>query len=62
MMDRMPTAAAEVQAGDRAVRVSSPDRVIYPETYRTLIDSVSGEDLALVKLEEPQAAKDVPRL
>ena len=28
-------AAAEVQAGDRAVRVSSPDRVIYEETDRT---------------------------
>src|SRR5918994_3310428 len=29
------TAAAEVQAGDRAVRVSSPDRVIYEATDRT---------------------------
>ncbi|GAA3803243.1 DNA polymerase domain-containing protein [Nocardioides panacisoli] len=29
------TAAAEVQAGDRAVRVSSPDRVIYEATERT---------------------------
>ncbi len=28
----MPAAAAEVVAGDRAVRVSSPDRVIYEET------------------------------
>src|SRR5690349_12065558 len=28
-------AAAEVVAGDRAVRVSSPDRVIYPATDRT---------------------------
>ena len=28
-------AAAEVVAGDRAVRVSSPDRVIYPATERT---------------------------
>src|SRR5918998_4740040 len=28
-------AAAEVIAGDRAVRVSSPDRVIYPATDRT---------------------------
>src|SRR5688572_24561566 len=28
-------AAAEVQAGDRAVRVSSPDRVIYEATDRT---------------------------
>ena len=28
-------AAAEVQAGDRAVRVSSPDRVIYEATERT---------------------------
>ena len=28
-------AAVEVVAGDRAVRVSSPDRVIYPETDRT---------------------------
>ncbi|MDF9717178.1 DNA polymerase domain-containing protein [Nocardioides sp. ChNu-153] len=28
-------AAAEVIAGDRAVRVSSPDRVIYPATERT---------------------------
>ena len=27
--------AVEVQAGDRAVRVSSPDRVIYPATDRT---------------------------
>jgi len=27
--------AAEVVAGDRAVRVSSPDRVIYPATERT---------------------------
>ena len=32
----MPKAAAvEVQAGDRAVRVSSPDRVIYEATERT---------------------------
>ena len=29
------TIAAEVQAGDRAVRVSSPDRVIYEATERT---------------------------
>src|SRR6187402_414335 len=29
------TAAAEVQAGERAVRVSSPDRVIYEATDRT---------------------------
>ena len=29
------TTAAEVQAGDRAVRVSSPDRVIYEATDRT---------------------------
>jgi len=29
------TAAVEVQAGDRAVRVSSPDRVIYEATDRT---------------------------
>ncbi len=29
------TTAAEVQAGDRAVRVSSPDRVIYEATERT---------------------------
>ena len=28
-------AAVEVQAGDRAVRVSSPDRVIYEKTDRT---------------------------
>lgn len=36
MMGRMPTAAAaEVDAGGRAVRVSSPDRVIYPATART---------------------------
>jgi DNA ligase D-like protein (predicted polymerase) len=35
MMDRMPTPAAEVLAGGRAVRVTSPDRVIYPETERT---------------------------
>ena len=27
--------AVEVQAGERAVRVSSPDRVIYPATERT---------------------------
>lgn len=31
----MPTAAVEVQAGERAVRVSSPDRVIYEETATT---------------------------
>src|SRR5688572_29889967 len=31
----MPTAAVEVQAGDRTVRVSSPDRVIYEETATT---------------------------
>lgn len=31
----MPTPAAEVQAGDRAVRVTSPDRVIYPATDTT---------------------------
>jgi DNA ligase D-like protein (predicted polymerase) len=31
----MPTAATEVQAGDRAVRVTSPDRVIYEETATT---------------------------
>ncbi|MFL6156536.1 MAG: DNA polymerase domain-containing protein, partial [Marmoricola sp.] len=31
----MPTPAAEVVAGDRAVRVSSPDRVIYPATDTT---------------------------
>jgi len=31
----MPTPAAEVDAGGRAVRVSSPDRVIYPATERT---------------------------
>src|SRR5215218_1879538 len=29
------TAAAEVEAGGRAVRVSSPDRVIYEATDRT---------------------------
>jgi DNA primase len=29
------TAAAEVQAGDRTVRISSPDRVIYEATERT---------------------------
>ncbi|RCK68973.1 ATP-dependent DNA ligase [Desertihabitans brevis] len=29
------TAAAEVQAGDRVVRISSPDRVIYPATDST---------------------------
>jgi len=34
-MERMPTPAAEVQAGDRAVRVTSPDRVIYPATDTT---------------------------
>jgi DNA ligase D-like protein (predicted polymerase) len=34
-MERMATPAAEVQAGDRAVRVSSPDRVIYEATERT---------------------------
>src|SRR5690242_13995289 len=32
---RMATPAAEVIAGDRAVRVSSPDRVIYPATEST---------------------------
>ena len=31
----MATPAAEVIAGDRAVRVSSPDRVIYEATSRT---------------------------
>ena len=31
----MATPAAEVQAGDRAVRVSSPDRVIYEATEHT---------------------------
>ena len=31
----MPTAAVEVQAGERPVRVSSPDRVIYEETATT---------------------------
>ncbi len=31
----MPTAAVEVQAGSRSVRVSSPDRVIYEETPTT---------------------------
>src|SRR5690349_16028488 len=31
----MATPAAEVIAGDRAVRVSSPDRVIYPATEST---------------------------
>ena len=31
----MPTPAAEVIAGDRAVRVSSPDRVIYEATDHT---------------------------
>src|SRR3954454_5502607 len=31
----MPTAAVEVQAGARAVRVTSPDRVIYEETATT---------------------------
>lgn len=31
----MPTSAAEVEAGGRAVRVSSPDRVIYEATDRT---------------------------
>jgi DNA ligase D-like protein (predicted polymerase) len=31
----MPTAAAEVRAGERTVRVSSPDRVIYEETATT---------------------------
>jgi DNA ligase D-like protein (predicted polymerase) len=31
----MPTAAAEVEAGGRAVRVTSPDRVIYEETSWT---------------------------
>jgi DNA ligase D-like protein (predicted polymerase) len=31
----MPTAAAEVDAGGRAVRVTSPDRVIYEETSWT---------------------------
>ncbi|HEY3013684.1 MAG TPA: DNA polymerase domain-containing protein [Nocardioides sp.] len=31
----MPTPAAAVDAGGRAVRVSSPDRVIYPATERT---------------------------
>jgi len=29
------TPAAEVQAGERVVRVSSPDRVIYEKTDRT---------------------------
>src|SRR3954466_15802942 len=29
------TPAAEVQAGERSVRVSSPDRVIYEKTDRT---------------------------
>jgi DNA ligase D-like protein (predicted polymerase) len=31
----MPTAATEVEAGGRAVRVTSPDRVIYEETSST---------------------------
>jgi DNA ligase D-like protein (predicted polymerase) len=31
----MPSSATEVQAGDRTVRVSSPDRVIFPETPTT---------------------------
>ncbi len=31
----MPTSAVEVQAGGRAVRVTSPDRVIYEETATT---------------------------
>jgi hypothetical protein len=31
----MPTAAVEVQAGGRAVRVTSPDRIIYEETPTT---------------------------
>ncbi len=31
----MPTSAVEVQAGGRAVRVTSPDRVIYEETAST---------------------------
>ncbi len=35
MMEGMPSPAAEVQAGDRAVRVTSPDRVIYPATEHT---------------------------
>src|SRR6478736_5529676 len=31
----MPSPATEVDAGGRAVRVSNPDRVIYPATERT---------------------------
>ncbi len=31
----MPTQAVEVQAGERAVRVTSPDRVIYEATATT---------------------------
>ena len=40
------TAAVEVQAGDRVVRVSSPDRVIYEATDRTPGSTTEGNDLA----------------
>src|ERR687897_2274842 len=56
------TAAAEVQAGDRAVRVSSPDRVIYEATDRTpeVTKLMVAEYFARVKDGLMRALRDRP--
>src|ERR687897_219570 len=56
------TAAAEVQAGDRAVRVSSPDRVIYEATDRTpeVTKLMVAEYFASVKDGLMRALRDRP--
>ena len=37
----MPTPAVELEVGDRTVRVTSPDKVYFPEVGLTKLDVVS---------------------